>query len=135
MAAKHKPENPVTLEHAQKFSAAVVFWADVLGMGDWRITVSEKRSTRAVMAEVYKCDLEQRSATIRMGKHFGPSEVTERNLSDTALHECLHIFLHEVIEFAKAETSSPDDISSAEHRVINVLERVLSDASPLGPRG
>jgi uncharacterized tellurite resistance protein B-like protein len=125
--------NPVTDEAAQKFTAAVVFWCDVLGLGDWRIVVSDKRATRRVMAEVYKCDREQRSATIRLGKDFGPMEVTERNLSETALHECLHIFFHELIEFAKSDNASDDDVSSAEHRIINVLERVLSNASPLGP--
>jgi hypothetical protein len=133
MAKAKAPENPVTTEHAQKFAAAVVFWADVLGLGDWRITVSEKRSPRKVMAEVFKFDLEQRSASIRLGKDFGPQSVTERSLSDTALHECLHIFLHELITFAQAD-GAPEDIDSAEHRVVNVLERVLSDASPLGPR-
>jgi hypothetical protein len=134
MATKKPPANPVTDEHAQQFSACVVFWADVLGLHDWRIAVSEKRSTRAVMAEVYKFDLEQRSATIRLGKDFGRQEVTQRALSDTALHECLHIFLYEVIAFAQADAADAD-IGSAEHRVINVLERVLSNASPLGPQG
>jgi hypothetical protein len=113
MAAKKPPANPVTEEHLQQFAACVVFWADVLGLHDWRVTVSEKRSNRKVMAEVYKFDLEQRSASIRMGRDFGGAEVTERGISDLALQE---------------------DIDSAEHRLINVLERRLSDASPLGPK-
>lgn len=125
------PAHIVTEEHAQQFAAAVTFWADVLGLGDWRIVVSAVRSRRKVMAEVSKFDLEQRSATIRLGTDFGTS-VTARNLSDTALHEVLHIFLHELIQFAR-EDSVEEDIGSAEHRVINVLERVLSSASPLGP--
>lgn len=125
------PVNVVTDEHAQQFAACVVFWADVLGLSDWRITVSEVRSRSKVMAEVYKFDLEQRSATIRLGKNWAQMEVTQRNLSDTALHECLHIFLHELIRFAR-EDGVEEDIGSAEHRVINVLERVLSSASPLG---
>jgi hypothetical protein len=131
---KKPPQNPVTEIHAQQFAACVVFWADVLGLHDWRVVVSEKRSTRKVMAEVYKFDLEQRSATIRLGTNFGNTEVTERNLSDLALHECLHIFLYELVQFAK-ENLSEEDISSVEHRIINVLERRLSDASPLGPKG
>lgn len=129
---RKKPENPVLQEHAEKFAACVVFWADVLGLSDWRIVVSDVRSTHKVMAEVYKFDLEQRSATIRLGKTFGREEVTDRSLSDTALHECLHIFLYELLQFAR-ENKCEEDIGSAEHRVINVLERRLSDASPLGP--
>lgn len=133
MAKAKPPANPVTEEHAQQFAACVVFWADVLGLSDWRITVSEKRSPHIVMAEVYKFDLEQRSATIRLGRHWRHTEVTKRNISDTALHECLHIFLFEMLQFARTNAND-DDISSAEHRVINVLERRLSDASPLGPK-
>jgi hypothetical protein len=133
MAAKKPPANPVTEEHLQQFAACVVFWADVLGLHDWRVTVSEKRSNRKVMAEVYKFDLEQRSASIRMGRDFGGAEVTERGISDLALHECLHIFFHEMIQFAQSG-GLQEDIDSAEHRLINVLERRLSDASPLGPK-
>ena len=133
MAAKKPPANPVTDDHAQQFAACVVFWADVLGLHDWRIVVSEKRSNRKVMAEVYKFDLEQRSASIRMGRDFGGAEVTERGISDLALHECLHIFFHEMIQFAQSG-GLQEDIDSAEHRLINVLERRLSDASPLGPK-
>jgi hypothetical protein len=44
----------------------------------------------------------------------------------------LHNFLHELIQFAR-DDDKQEDIDSAEHRVINVLERVLSNASPLGP--
>jgi hypothetical protein len=131
--AKKPPKNPVTDEHAQQFSACVVFWSDVLGLSDWRITVSETRSKHKVMAEVYKTDLGQRSATIRLGADFVNTEVTERTLSDTALHECLHIFLYEWYSFIKADAPA-EDIDSAEHRIINILERRLSDASPLGPQ-
>ena len=133
MTKPKKPTaNPVTQEHAQQFGACVVYWADVLGLGDWRIVVSETRSKRAVMAECYKIDLEQRSATIRLGANFGPQEVTERNLSDLALHECTHIFLYEFKEVARAQVSQ-EDIFSAEHRIVNVLERVLGSI-PFGPK-
>jgi hypothetical protein len=118
MSAKKPPANPVTKAHAQQFSACVDFWANVLGLGDWRVVVS---------------DLEQRSATIRLGADFGPASVTARSLSELALHECLHIFLHEFKEVVQANVTQ-DDILSAEHRIINVLERRLSDASPLGPK-
>jgi hypothetical protein len=133
--SKKKPEPRclVTEAHAQQFSACVVYWADVLGLSDWRISVSDKRSTSKVMAEVFKFDLEQRSATIRLGKDFGNNPVTERALSELALHECLHIFFHEMIQFAQSG-GLQEDVDSAEHRLINVLERVLSSASPHGPQ-
>lgn len=120
------PANPVSQEAADKFTAYVATWREVLSLGDWRIAVSEKRSSRKVMAEVVKFDLEQRSATIRLGKDFGNVPVTDHNLKETALHEVLHIFLHELIETAK-ETENDDVLGSAEHRVINVLEKLLVD--------
>lgn len=135
MTAKPKkpPANPVTQAHAEKFSECVEYWAGVLGLGDWRVVVSAIRSKRAVMAEIYKIDLEQRSATIRLGTDFGNTPVTQRSLSDLALHECTHIFLHEFKEIVKANVTQ-DDILSAEHRIVNVLERVLGSI-PFGPKG
>ena len=119
-------KNPVSAEHAQKFAAYVANWKDVLGLADWRIAVHEKRANRKVMAEVFKFDLEQRSASIRLGKDWGAEEVTDRTLNETALHEILHVFLFELIETAKLDPE-PDILSSVEHRVINVLEKLLTE--------
>jgi hypothetical protein len=78
-----------------------------------------------VMGECYKFDLEQRSVTIRLGRDFGHTAVTDSELNKLALHECLHVFTHELIEAAKAQKSE-DEVSSLEHRCINVLERLLT---------
>jgi hypothetical protein len=121
------PANPVSQEAADKFAAYVATWREVLSLGDWRIAVSEKRSSRKVMAEVVKFDLEQRSATIRLGKDFGNVPVTDHNLKETALHEVLHVFFHELITVAQAEGVDADTLSSAEHRCVNVLEKLLVD--------
>lgn len=134
-ASDQPKKNVVTDADVANFGACVKFWQNVLGLNDWRINVSELRSKRDVMAEVFKFDLEQRSATIRVGRDFKYTPVDERSISDTALHECLHIFLYELIAFCENADSSQTDRDSAEHRVINVLERVLSNASPLGPQG
>lgn len=124
-----KPANPVSEEAAAKFAAYVATWREVLSLGDWRIAVSEKRSTRKVMAEVVKFDLEQRSATIRLGRDFGAVPVNDGTLKETALHEVLHVFLFEVISTAMEEGEDSDRLGSAEHRVINVLEKLLVDRS------
>jgi hypothetical protein len=124
-----KPANPVSEESAAKFAAYVATWREVLSLGDWRIAVSEKRSTRKVMAEVVKFDLEQRSATIRLGRDFGAVPVNDETLKETALHEVLHVFLFEVIATAMEEGEDSDRLGSAEHRCINVLEKLLVDRS------
>lgn len=119
-------KNPVSAEHAQKFAGYVQNWCEALSLGDWRVVVNEKRANRKVMAEVFKFDLEQRSASVRLGKDWGAQEVSDHELNKTALHEVLHVFLYELIETAKLDPE-PDTLSSIEHRVINVLERMLAD--------
>ena len=124
MAAK-PPANPVTPEDAAVFGDCVKRWQHTLGMHDWRIAVAAKRSPRKVMAEVVKFDLEQRSASIRLGKDWSGEAVTPDALNATALHEVLHIFLHELIETSKVPNQPDDAIGSVEHRVINILEQLL----------
>lgn len=122
--AKPAP-NPVTPEDADLFSDRVKHWQHVLGMHDWRIAVQARRASRKVMAEVAKFDLEQRSASIRLGKDWSGEAVTPDMLDKTALHEVLHVFLYELIETAKVQDQPDDVIGSAEHRVINLLEQLL----------
>lgn len=118
------PPNPVTPDDAELFSERVRHWQHVLGLHDWRIAVSPRRASRKVMAEVAKFDLEQRSASIRLGKDWSGEAVTPEMLDKTALHEVLHVFLHELIEKAKANQDE-DAIGSAEHRCVNILEVLL----------
>jgi hypothetical protein len=118
--------NEVTAEHAAKFAAFCSTWQERLGLMDWRLTVAEKRAGRSVMAEVSAQDMVQRTVTIRLGKSFDTVPVTDESLNETALHEMLHVLLKELIEVAKKDPED-DDLHSAEHRVINVLERLLAD--------
>lgn len=117
---------PVTAEHAAKFALYVANWVEELSLGDWRVNVSDTRAGNGDMAHIFKINLEQRLATIKLGKNFGPMEVTDTVLNETALHEVLHIFLHELIEAAKVPDQPIDTLRSIEHRVINVLERILT---------
>jgi hypothetical protein len=125
--SKKPPANPVPPEALGKFADYVAYWQGVLCLGDWRINVSATWSRRDVMAELFRVDLEQRQATIKLGKDFGGTPVTDESLRETALHEVLHIFNHELIETAKVADQPEDTIRSAEHRMINVLERLLAD--------
>jgi hypothetical protein len=75
------------------------------------------------MASV-ECDSVARLAIYRLGD-FGAEAITPFSLSHTALHEALHVFLYELIQAAQDPKATPEQLDSAEHRVINVLERVL----------
>jgi hypothetical protein len=116
--------NPLSQEDADKMAEYVSKWQIKLGLTDWRIVRSSKRP-KGVCAEVAKMDLEQRLASYRIGMDFGAEPVTEQSLEDTAAHEMLHVLFHELIETAKRQDATMDQIRSVEHRVINTLTRLL----------
>lgn len=126
MATKHKTQpNPVTQSGRDAFAMYVHRWQDQLNLHDWRIQPSSKPAAKANMAEVYKLDLQARLATYRIGDDFGGTPVTEASIEDTALHEVLHVFFHELLEFARDPAANDKDVESAEHRVIHSLVRAL----------
>ena len=109
-------------DQIQQFDEYVVFWQQRLSLGDWRIEKGMKPAKNA-MASV-EFDVPARLATYRIGD-FGAESITPESLSKTALHEVLHIFLHDLVSIASDHRSTDEQLESAEHRVINVLERVL----------
>lgn len=115
-------QNPVTDADADKFQAYMEFWQEKLGLMDWRIVRSPKRSTN--MAEVHKRDVEARLACYRVGAHFGADQVNDYTLESTAVHETLHILLAELIELARSGADAKQ-IMAAEHRVVHTFERLL----------
>lgn len=122
---KHKP-NPVTPEDGDKFTAYMLKWQRLLNLDDWRI-VRSAQAAKGSMAEVTKRNLGQRLAVYKLGVDFGATPVTERSLEETAVHELLHVFFFEMLEFAKDPTTTAETLEGLEHRLINVLERLLVD--------
>ena len=109
-------------QQAKQFDEFVRHWQQLLNLQDWRIEKGIKPA-RGAMASV-ECDSPARLAIYRLGD-FGAEAITDSSLSHTALHEVLHIFLYELIAAAQDQKTTPEQLESAEHRVINVLERVL----------
>lgn len=119
-----KTLNKPTAEEAEQFDDYVRHWQEVLNLMDWRMERGTKPEKDA-MASV-ECDAPARLAVYRIG-HFGATKITPESLSLTALHECLHVFLHPLIEAAQDRTTTPEQLEMQEHRVINVLERLLGE--------
>ena len=115
--------NIPTQQDAELFANSVKKWQQVLSLGDWRIEKGTKPAKQA-MASVEFND-SARLATYRLGD-FGAEKITPESLDKTALHELLHIFLHDLMCVATDPKSSDDDIEMQEHRVINILENLLS---------
>jgi len=65
-----------------------------------------------------------RLATYRLGD-FGAEKITDEILDATALHEVLHVFLHDLMAAAQDPKSSIEEIEKQEHRIINRLEQLL----------
>ena len=118
--------NIPTPEDAALFAQSVRKWQKILNLGDWRIEKGMKPAKQA-MASVEFND-GARLAVYRLGD-FGAEKITRVSLENTALHELLHVFLHDLLTVAQDPKSSQDDIDKQEHRVINLLERVLSKDS------
>lgn len=115
--AKPAP-NPLSAQHRAAFKRYAQSWQRRLGMSDWRIVLSRKRS--AEMADV-TYHLPDRLAVLAIGRDFGSVKVTPESLEEIALHEMLHVFFAVVLDPAL-----PDDArAGAEHSVINVLTKLL----------
>jgi hypothetical protein len=118
--------NIPTPEQAELFAQSVRKWQHILSLGDWRIEKGSKPAKEA-MASV-EFNQTARLATYRLGD-FGAEKITQDSLDKTALHELLHIFLHDLMCVATDPKSSDEDIEMQEHRVINLLENLLSKGS------
>ena len=118
--------NIPTAQDAKIFAQSVKKWQQVLSLGDWRIEKGSKAAKQA-MASV-EFNEGARLATYRLGD-FGAEEITPESLDKTALHELLHIFLHDLVSVATDPKSTEDEIEMQEHRVINLLENLLTKDS------
>jgi hypothetical protein len=114
--------NIPTAEDAELFAQSVKKWQQVLNLSDWRIEKGLKPAKQA-MASV-EFNETARLATYRLGD-FGAEKITPQSLDMTALHELLHIFLHDLMTTAQDPKSSQDEIDAQEHRVVNLLEKLL----------
>ena len=118
--------NIPTPEHAEYFAQSVKKWQQVLSLGDWRIEKGIKPAKQA-MASV-EFNEAARLATYRLGD-FGSEKITPESLDITALHELLHVFLHDLITAAQDQKTSIEQLEKEEHRVVNLLEKLLSKDS------
>ena len=118
--------NIPTPEDVKLFAQSVRKWQQILSLGDWRIEKGSKPA-KAAMASV-EFNTPARLATYRLGD-FGAEKITPESLDQTALHELLHVFLHDLMTVAQDPKSSQDEVEMQEHRVINLLEKLLSKDS------
>jgi hypothetical protein len=119
-------------EHLEEARLYVKKWKLILNLGDWRITV--RQGKHANMAQVEQVSFDSRVCRIVFGKDAGPDPITPHLIEQLVVHELLHLMFHDIKAFA-ISTGAPthEDVLSAEHRVINVLEDLL--CPPTGDKG
>jgi len=115
--------NIPTPQDAEYFAQSVKKWQQLLSLGDWRIEKGIKPAKNA-MASVEFNDA-ARLATYRLGD-WGAEQITPSSLEKTALHELLHIFLHDLMVTATDPKTSDEQLEAQEHRIINLLEQLLT---------
>ena len=103
-----------TVEQINTRHEYATYWQEVLNLGDWRIEFVNKPAKGCLACVSF--DSEQRLAGYRLG-NFENINVTNEFLKELALHEVLHVFLY---DFRQAK-----DDDMAEHKVINMLEKLL----------
>jgi hypothetical protein len=118
--------NIPTSQDAEFFALCVKKWQSILHLGDWRIEKGLKPAKQA-MASV-EFNETARLATYRLGD-FGAEKIDHQSLNSTALHEVLHVFLHDLMVAAQDPKSSVEEIEKQEHRIINRLEQLLAKDS------
>jgi hypothetical protein len=118
--------NIPTPHDAELFAQSIKKWQQILSLGDWRIERGSKPA-KGAMASVEFNDT-ARLATYRLGD-FGSEKITPKSLDQTALHELLHVFLHDLMTVAQDPKSSTEEVEMQEHRVINLLENLLTKDS------
>lgn len=116
-------KNTPSADQALLFDQYMMHWQAVLSLGDWRLERGSRPAKNA-MASV-EVNPPARLAVYRLGD-FGAEQITPHSLNKTALHECLHLLTYDLIEIAADRGATPEQLEAAEHRVINVLERVLT---------
>ena len=113
-----------TADQKALFIHCVEQYANILNLRDWRIEVSNKSAAKGCMADV-DVQPDDRLATIRIGKDWGPKEITDKVIRETACHEVLHIFLRPLIDAACSRDQSA--IDGIEHSTIVLLEKLLAE--------
>ena len=115
--------NIPTPQDAEIFAKSVKKYQLLLSLCDWRIEKGSKPAKQAMASVEFNASA--RLATYRLGD-FGAEKITPESLDRTALHELLHVFLHDLMTVAQDPKSSQDEVEMQEHRVINLLENLLS---------
>lgn len=116
-----KQRNTLTSEQDAEFDARMRHWQARLGLLDWRLVRGSRKTT--AMADV-KINYGSRLASYVTG-NFGAEGVSSETIDAVARHEALHVLLADLIHVAGLAEPDAVTLEAAEHRIVNVLEKLL----------
>jgi hypothetical protein len=118
-----KPTNIPNEEQSKLFDAYIVKWQVLLNLCDWRIEKGNRPAKNAMASVEFNGPA--RLATYKLGD-WGHTPITEKTLEQTAVHELMHVVLYDLVATSANRDSNSEDIETAEHRVVNLFERLLT---------
>jgi (p)ppGpp synthase/HD superfamily hydrolase len=112
--------------HFRMFDKQVSKWLVVFNLSSqWKVFVTHVELIGRSMAET-ECDYPGKVATIFLNKVWEDTEVTERELDETAFHEVLEIVLDKLDSMAKISCQR-DKVDEARHDIIQMLTCTIFD--------
>jgi hypothetical protein len=120
---KAAPKFPVTAEHVREFEGYLVDWLSALNLNDWR-AIFDPRPTKN-LSEVFGFDRSNKIVRYRLGSDWKYGPVTSHGLRSVALHEALHVRLHDLAIACEEKGNGSTEVEEAEHEVVIVLEKLI----------
>jgi (p)ppGpp synthase/HD superfamily hydrolase len=112
--------------HFRLFDKQISKWLEVFSLGSqWKVFVTHVELMGRSMAET-ECDYPGKTATIFLNKVWEDTEVTEKEIDETAFHEVLEIVLDKLDSMAKISCQR-DKVDEARHDVIQMLTCTIFD--------
>lgn len=112
-----------TKKDFETFKAECLRWRNTLGLMDWHFYFEHKK-IKGAYAET-RWDVRGRVLTIAFNTSWEDREVNKEELSECALHECMHVVLADYDCEAKARYANEFDMDRAHEAVVTRMAGVI----------
>jgi len=112
-----------TAKHFKVFKEECEKWLKIYGLQRYRVFYEHDELENCLGG----CNTDQPSmqAVIQLGKDWHSNPLNNKEVKIVAFHETTELLLARLHDLATARNSPMEDIHSARHEVIRVLERIL----------
>jgi hypothetical protein len=112
-------------KQAALFWRHISLWQQKFSLMEWEILKSHK-SPGSMSAGLEEPNQLQHTVDVILGTGWGDEELrTEKLIEKTACHEMMHLLLDELAQMAIKRGASSEEVTAAEHKIINRVSQVL----------